>query len=118
MPTQHKHSAHIRSAAQTNSLGYERTKTQQFSNTQRTNLQPQKPQKLKNLPTQQLTNTSTHQLTNSKNHKLINSPTHQHINTSTHELTNLQTQKLKTLLFILQHRTIIHSVLAQIWVKK
>ena len=59
MPTQDKHSAHIRSAGQINSLAYKLTKTQQRPSTS----------------THQLTkpkNSSTHQLT-----KLKNSLTHQ-----------------------------------------
>ena len=73
MPTQDKHSSHIRSAGQINSLAYKLVKTQQLPNT----------------PTHKLTNSLTHQLTNSK------------------------TQKLKFLSFILQSRSIFHSVLAK-----
>ena len=48
----------------------------------------------------------------------MNLQTHKLINSKTHQLINSSTQKLKMLLFILQHRTIIHPVLAKIWVKK
>ena len=51
MPTQDKHSSHIRSSGLINLLAY------------------------KLMQTQQLSNTSTRQLTNSRNHKLIISPT-------------------------------------------
>ena len=70
MPTQHKHSAHVRSAAQTSSLAYKRTKTQQLINTQRTNLQTQK-------------------LINSSTCKPKNSQTDKHINSRTYKLKNL-----------------------------
>ena len=49
MPTQDKHSSHIRSAGQINSLAYELVKTQQLPNS----------------PTHQFINSTTHQLINS-----------------------------------------------------
>ena len=72
MPTQDKHSSHIQSAEQINSLAYKLVKTQQLPNT----------------PTHQFINSTTHQLTNSSTNQHINSPTHQLINSSTHKLTN------------------------------
>ena len=71
MPTQDKHSAHIRRAEQVNSLAYKLTKTQQ------------------------LPNTSTHQFTNSSTYKLANSHPQKPpqltnlINSQTHLLKNL-----------------------------
>ena len=70
MPTQDKHSSHIRSSGLINLLAY------------------------KLMQTQQLSNTSTRQLTNSRNHKLIISPTHQFTNSPTHQLVNLPTCQL------------------------
>jgi len=58
MPTQNKHSAHIRSAGQINSLAYKLTKT----------------------TTPKYINSQTYQLTNSQTLKLINSQTHKLIN--------------------------------------
>ena len=89
MPTQDKHSSHIRRAEQVNSLAYKLTKTQQ------------------------LPNTSAHQLTNSRIHQLINSKFHRLTNSLTHQL-----RKLKLLFFILQYRFNFHFVLARILAKK
>ena len=78
MPTQDKHSSHIQSAGQINSLAYKLVKTQQLPNT----------------PTHQFINSTTHQLTNSQIHQLINSPTHKFKNSSTHHLINSSTHQL------------------------
>jgi len=82
MPTQDKHSVHIRSAAQIGSRAYKLMKTQQLPNTS----------------TKKLTNSSTYKLANSHPHKLINSKTHNL--KKPHQLTNLinsQTDLLKNL---------------------
>ena len=72
MPTQNKHSSHIRSAGQNNSLAYKRAKAQQ----------------LQNAATHQLTNTSTHKLTTPSIHQLISSQNHNSTSLSTYKPTN------------------------------
>jgi len=67
MPTQDKHSSHIRSSGLINPLAY------------------------KLINNQQLPNTLTRQVTNSRTHKLIISPTHQLINFPTRHLINSKT---------------------------
>jgi len=69
MPTQDKHSVHIRSAGQVNSLAYKLMKTQQ------------------------LPNTSTHQFTNRPTYKLANSKPYNPINSKTHTLKTSPTYK-------------------------
>ena len=69
MPTQDKHSTHIRSAAQVGLLAYKLTKTQQ------------------------LPNTSTHQFTNRPTYKLANSKPYNPINSKTHTLKTSPTYK-------------------------
>ena len=69
MPTQDKHSARMRRAAQVGSLAYKLTKTQQ------------------------LLNTAPHQFTNSSIYKLANSHPHKPINSKTYTLTPSPTYK-------------------------
>ena len=90
------------------------------------NLQAYQPQTHK---VHQLTNSQTQELINSKPHQLANSKPHQLINPSTHKLktpltyqlkssSTHQPTKLKSVAFILQQRSIFHSILAKIQVKK
>ena len=94
MPTQDKHSSHIQSAGQINSLAYKLVKTQQLPNSPTHKLTNSSTHQLTNSSTHQLINSPTHQLTNSPTHQLTNSPTHQLINSSTHQLINSPTHQL------------------------
>ena len=116
MPTQDKHSVHIRRAAQIGSLAYKLMKTQQLPNTST--------HQFTNRPTYKLANSKPYNPINSKAHNLKNLPNLQ--TSSTHKLTYLKTyrlktsptQKLKSLSFILQRCSNFHSVLGEILVKK
>ena len=75
MPTQDKHSSHIRSAGQINSLPYKLTKTPtnpEYINSPTHQLKAQNTEtyKLKNSQAQQLTNSKSHQLRISSTQKL------------------------------------------------
>ena len=81
MPTQDKHSAHIRSAAQVGLLAYKLMKTQQLPNTST--------HQFTNRPTYKLANSKPYNPINSKTHNLKTSPTYK-----PHQLTNWPTQEL------------------------
>jgi len=83
MPTRDKHSAHIRSPGQINSLVYKLMKDQQLLNTSTYKLTSHQ---LASSLTPQLTNTSTHEYVNSRIHQRTNLPTHQLTNFATHKL--------------------------------
>lgn len=122
MPAQYKYSSHIPSVEQIYPLGHKLTKTQQPPNVSTRQLTSSR---TPNAQVHQLTNSQTQELINSKPHQLANSKPHQFINPSTHKLkTPLtyqlknslihQPTKLKSFTFILQQRSIFHSVLAKI----
>ena len=90
MPTQNKNNSHIRSAGQNNSLAYKLAKAQQLPNAQ------------------------TRQLTNSQPRQTINSSAHKIIIPQAYQLTNPPVQSLKIVIFILQHHSKFHFVLARI----
>ena len=69
--------------------------------------------KLKTSSTYQLNSSSTYQLNSSSTYQLNSSSTYQLTNSSTYQLI-----KLKIVAFILQQRSIFHSVLAKLQVKK
>ena len=121
MPTQYKYSSHIPSVEQIYPLGHKLTKTQQPPNVSTRQLTSSR---TPNAQVHQLTNSQTQELINSKPHQLANSKPHQFINPSTHKLkppltyqlkNSLihQPTKLKSFTFILQQRSIFHSVLAK-----
>ena len=126
MPTQYKYSSHIRSVGKIYPLGHKLTKTLLPPNVftlQLTGLPTPNSQvhQLASSTTHQLTNSTTHQLTNSKPHQFINPSTHKLKTPLTYQLKNSlihQPTKLKSFTFILQQRSIFHSILAKIQVKK